>query len=261
AQPLVIRTNNTERIRVTATGNVGIGTANPTERLQVSDGNVAITNTDGTARELRLYEPSGAGTNFTAFRAQAQASDIIYTLPASDGSPGQVLTTDGNGQLSWSWNPGTIFVRKTANESVTNSTTPQADDHLYATLPANSIWEVEILLRTQSAGGDANNGGIQVQLNAPTGTSMQVYVEIKKGGSGGDLNHHWHYGWITAPNTSVGYNPIPGTTTQTGAVKLKGLVIVGSTGGTLQLYWAQNAANTNATTVYANSYMKLTRIQ
>jgi len=261
AQPLVIRTNNTERMRVTATGNVGIGTANPTERLQVSDGNVAITNTDGTARELRLYEPSGAGTNFTAFRAQAQASDIIYTLPASDGSPGQVLTTDGNGQLSWSWNPGTIFVRKTANESVTNSTTPQADDHLYATLPANSIWEVEILLRTQSAGGDANNGGIQVQLNAPTGTSMQVYVEIKKGGSGGDLNHHWHYGWITAPNTSVGYNPIPGTTTQTGAVKLKGLVIVGSTGGTLQLYWAQNAANTNATTVYANSYMKLTRIQ
>jgi hypothetical protein len=60
-------------MRITATGNVGIGTAAPTERLQVSDGNVAITNTDNTARQLRLYEPSGAGTNFTAFRAQAQA--------------------------------------------------------------------------------------------------------------------------------------------------------------------------------------------
>jgi hypothetical protein len=216
------------------------------------------------ASQLRLYEAQahGSGANYVALRAPTSLSaNTTYTLPASDGSPGQVLTTDGNGQLSWSWNAGgTIFVRKTANESVTNSTTPQADDHLYATLPANSIWEVEILLRTQSAGGDANNGGIQVQLNAPTGTSMQVYVEIKKGGSGSDLNHHWHYGWITAPNTSVGYNPIPGTT-PTGAVKLKGLVIIGSTGGTLQLYWAQNAANTNATTVYANSYMKLTRIQ
>jgi|GEM_PF-1627520 len=217
------------------------------------------------ASQLRFYEAQahGSGANYVALRAPTSLSaNTTYTLPASDGSPGQVLTTDGNGQLSWSWNSGgTIFVRKTANESVTNSTTPQADDHLYATLPANSIWEVEILLRTQSAGPDNSNGGIQVQLNAPTGTSMQVYVEIKKGGSGSDLNHHWHYGWITAPNTSVGYNPIPGTTTQTGAVKLKGLVIVGSTGGTLQLYWAQNAANGNATTVYANSYMRLTRMQ
>jgi hypothetical protein len=216
------------------------------------------------ASQLRFYEAQahGSGANYVALRAPTSLSaNTTYTLPASDGSPGQVLTTDGNGQLSWSWNSGgTIFVRKTANESVTN-TTLQADDHLYATLPANSIWEVEILLRTQSAGGDGNNGGIQVQLNAPTGTSMQVFVEIRKGGSGSDLSHHWHYGWITAPNTPVGYNPIPGTTTQTGAVKLKGLVIVGSTGGTLQLYWAQNAANTSATTVYANSYMKLTRIQ
>jgi hypothetical protein len=217
------------------------------------------------ASQLRFYEAQahGSGANYVALRAPTSLSaNTTYTLPASDGSPGQVLTTDGSGQLSWSWNSGgTIFVRKTSNESVTNSITPQADDHLYATLPANSIWEVEILLRTQSAGGDGNNGGIKVQLNAPTGTSMQVFVEIRKGGSGSDLSHHWHYGWITASNTPVGYDPIPGTTTQTGAVKLKGLVIVGSTGGTLQLYWAQNAANGNATTVYANSYMKLTRIQ
>jgi hypothetical protein len=105
AQPLVIRTNNTERMRVTATGNVGIGTAAPTERLQVSDGNVAITNTDNTARQLRLYEPSGAGTNFTAFQAQAQASDIIYTLPASLTPTSTVgagiLQTDASGNLSW----------------------------------------------------------------------------------------------------------------------------------------------------------------
>ncbi len=216
------------------------------------------------ASQLRFYEAQahGSGANYVALRAPTSLSaNTTYTLPASDGSPGQVLTTDGNGQLSWSWNSGgTIFVRKTADESVTNSTTPQADDHLYATLPANSIWEVEILLRTQSAGPDNSNGGIRVQLNAPTGSSMQVYVEIKKGGSGGDLANHWHYGWITASNTPVGYNPIPGPT-PVGAVKLKGLVIVGSTGGTLQLYWAQNTASTYATTVYANSYMRLTRIQ
>jgi hypothetical protein len=219
------------------------------------------------ASQLRFYEAQAhiSGANYVALQAPTSLSaNTTYTLPASDGSPGQVLTTDGNGQLSWNWiwgaGEGMIFVRKTANESVTNSTTPQADDHLYATLPANSIWEVEILLRTQSAGPDNSNGGIRVQLNAPTGTTLQVFVEIKKGGSGDNLLHDWYYGWISAPNTSVGYNPIPGPTPM-GAVKIKGWVIVGSTGGTLQLYWAQNTASTYATTVYANSYMRLTRMQ
>jgi hypothetical protein len=57
------------------------------------------------ASQLRLYEPSGAGTNFTAFRAQAQASDIIYTLPASltptSTVAAGILQTDASGNLSW----------------------------------------------------------------------------------------------------------------------------------------------------------------
>jgi hypothetical protein len=36
--PLAIRTDNTERMRITSTGNVGIGTTNPTVRLDVSGG-------------------------------------------------------------------------------------------------------------------------------------------------------------------------------------------------------------------------------
>jgi hypothetical protein len=74
--------------------------------VEIGNGNLSITNTDGTARELRLYEPSGSGSNYTAFRAQAQASDITYTLPAdlSAGtlvSGGRILQSDGSGTLSW----------------------------------------------------------------------------------------------------------------------------------------------------------------
>jgi hypothetical protein len=64
------------------------------------DVNFWLYNVDNTARQLRFYEPSGSGTNFSAFRAQPQGSDIIYTLPANLLSGG-LLQTDGSGNLSW----------------------------------------------------------------------------------------------------------------------------------------------------------------
>ncbi len=63
-------------------------------------GNVGLGGT-AIASELRFYEPSGSGTNYTAFKAQAQAGNVTYTLPSADGSSGQFLTTNGSGTLSW----------------------------------------------------------------------------------------------------------------------------------------------------------------
>lgn len=57
----------------------------------------------GTASgELRFLEPSGSGTNYTGFKAQAQASNVTYTLPAADGANTNVLSTNGAGALTWS---------------------------------------------------------------------------------------------------------------------------------------------------------------
>lgn len=83
------------------TRNVGIGIINPTHRLQISNGNAAITNNNNTAGEMRFYEPSSSGSNYTAIRSQAQSSNVTYTLPAADGSSGQILSTNGSGSLSW----------------------------------------------------------------------------------------------------------------------------------------------------------------
>ncbi|MFN5309859.1 MAG: hypothetical protein ACK5C0_10430 [Candidatus Kapaibacterium sp.] len=60
-----------------------------------------IVNNDNTAHELRIYEASGSGSNYTAFRAAAQTTNVTYTLPPGDGADGQTLTTNGSGQLSW----------------------------------------------------------------------------------------------------------------------------------------------------------------
>lgn len=62
--------------------------------------------------EFRFLEPSGSGTNYTGFKAQAQGANITYTLPSTVGGAGTVLTdAAGNGTLSWgSAGAGTVSV-------------------------------------------------------------------------------------------------------------------------------------------------------
>lgn len=59
AQDLVIRTSNTERMRVKSGGNVGIGTNNPQALLQVENG--AIMPDDGNASNRGIYFPANPG--------------------------------------------------------------------------------------------------------------------------------------------------------------------------------------------------------
>jgi len=101
AQPLVIKTTSLERMRVAADGKVGIGTNNPGQLLEVKGGNLLLSNA-GTAAEMRFAEPSLSGSNYTAFKAQAQGADITYTLPSSSPtSNGMVLSSTAAGVMSW----------------------------------------------------------------------------------------------------------------------------------------------------------------
>ena len=72
-----------------ATKKIGIGTATPGQKLTV----------DGT---FGILEGGASPTHHTIFQGVAQAADITYSLPADDGTAGQVLTSDGTGVLSWS---------------------------------------------------------------------------------------------------------------------------------------------------------------
>jgi hypothetical protein len=53
-------------------------------------------------RELRLQEAAINGQDYVGLRAPSNVpNSIVWTLPATDGTPGQVLSTDGNGNLRW----------------------------------------------------------------------------------------------------------------------------------------------------------------
>ena len=53
-------------------------------------------------KEIRFRETTANGTNYVALKAPASVSaDLTFTLPATDGTAGQVLTTNGSGVLSF----------------------------------------------------------------------------------------------------------------------------------------------------------------
>ena len=66
-------------------------------------GNLELANIDNNAVELRWLEPSGAGNNFTSFKAQVQTTDIVLQLPAIAPQINQVLTAGPSvaNQLEW----------------------------------------------------------------------------------------------------------------------------------------------------------------
>ena len=78
-------TGSTAHVTITSAGNAGFGTTSPGSKLDVK----------GT---LRL---SGSLSGYVGLAPAASAGSTTYTLPSSDGTSGQVLSTNGSGTLSW----------------------------------------------------------------------------------------------------------------------------------------------------------------
>jgi len=78
-QPLVVRTNNAERRRVDAAGNVGIGTNNPTAKLNV-DGTVKLQNLAAGTTELDVLVLAADGSVFKRTIASTAFENAIRAI-------------------------------------------------------------------------------------------------------------------------------------------------------------------------------------
>ena len=114
---------------------------------------LAIANNDNTARELRLLEPSGSGVNYSAFKAQAQAGDLVYTLPnAAPTGALQVLQVQAvagnNATLSWATiGGGAILFARTgviANAGNTSYNVQASDDIVGVDMSAGTNFTVNL---------------------------------------------------------------------------------------------------------------------
>lgn len=134
-----------------------------------------------------------------------------------------------------------LFARKTADETVNNSTTLQDDNHLGKLCTLSTSYEVELLLIYNSGA----TPDFKINFTGPAGSSF-TWVAISTLG-------------ISIPKTLASSLALDGTGADA-SVLVKGLFIMSTTAGGLQLQWAQNTANASDTIVRTGSYMRLRKV-
>jgi hypothetical protein len=168
-------------LSTTATGTV----LTLTDSASTSTVNLIIDN----QKEIRFRETTANGTNYIALKAPASLSvDLTFTLPATDGTNGQVLTTNGSGVLSfatpasgiaWQSSVKTSGFTATAGEGYFCNTTSSA---FTVTLPASPTAGQQIALVDYAGTFDTNALTINPNSNKiEGGTGNQLLTGEREG--------------------------------------------------------------------------------
>lgn len=140
---------------------------------------------------------------------------------------------------------------KTVTESVTSSTTLQADDVLTCAVIANAVYTVEMLLIY-----DADTAGdLKFQFTGPSGAGLQASVNFLGSGAATSSDDQFQQMNIAAVFTCGGL----GAGTRA-VVLVKGLLTISTTAGNFALTWAQGTSSGTATNIFASSYLLLRQV-
>jgi hypothetical protein len=154
-----------------------------------------------------------------------------------------------NGSVWALWDPNTTWISKSANETVTNSTSIQNDNDFAFTVASGAFYTLEGYLVVDGAVG----GDLKMDFTLPAGATMHW---TNFGNNTGGVTQYN----IATQAASVARAVSGNGGTASASLQPKGYVNIGGTAGTLQFRWAQNTLSGTASTIYASSWMKLTRI-
>jgi hypothetical protein len=185
------------------------------------------------------------------------------------GSGGQVqaIYTDATGRLDFTGHPvsfdagqlqvsgrpvaATLYARKTVDEHVTNWAQLQQDNQLFLNLAPNAIYTFTAFLNWSSDLA----ADLKIGWRIPAGATI-VWTPDSLGTTA--------TGTTGSPKKSVaGPEAVSLGGVGTGvklAATATGIVRTGTTAGDMHLLWAQNATHPSTSTLYADSYLQLTRV-
>lgn len=151
------------------------------------------------------------------------------------------LSATGIGQVQ--------LVRKTADETVTNSITLQNDNHLFVPVVANAAYAFDLFLVMIASNN--NSQDFKYGFTFPAGSTIRYaslgLANSLASGSAGTLE------------AQADANPATfGASTSPTHAMVRGTLVTAANAGTLQFQWAQFVANNN-TTLGINSWMRSER--
>ena len=128
---------------------------------------------------------NGSSSGYTALDAPATAGSNTLVLPANNGTAGQVLSTDGNGNLTWVDNSAAAryfysWIDSGSNKAVTSNTITKVqydsvrqshsafsttDDKFTATADDAGAWMIISQISFYTDGNDGNNCFVKIYKN------------------------------------------------------------------------------------------------
>ena len=142
-------------------------------------------------KEIRFRETTANGTNYVALKAPASvSSDLTFTLPATDGTTGQAIITNGSGVLSfttlsadgtadWDTTVKTSGFTATANKGYFCNTTSAG---FTVTLPATPSAGDEVIILDYAGTFDTNSLVISPNGNKIEGGTSNLQLTVEREG-------------------------------------------------------------------------------
>lgn len=192
----------------------------------------------------------------TPFATAAARASAVSSPPSGMVSTrtdvGIVEAYDGAVHQPVAYYPGWLYVRKTADQSVTSSTSLVDDNQLLLSVAANAVYELRMLIiYTAASAGDLN-----MTFTGPASATLDWNVGGLSGTSGTSPDGVTWWG----ANTIGGNDSVNGGGATNMAARPYGILITAGTAGTFKFRWAQAASSGTATTVKTGSVMILQRV-
>lgn len=208
-----------------------------------------------TTVDLASYMPKAGGT----FTGDIVVPDEAYDATAWNGSlevPTKNAIRDKIESLSLGGAVGDLadfqFVRKTADETVTSSTTQQNDDHLVQAIGASQTWTFRAVLFVTST---SDAGDIDLSVTVPTAASVRFGV-LGLAGSATTTIGDVRSAQTSTSGGTLGFGTINGTV----MIIVEGIVVNSTNAGDVTFRFAQAASNVAGVTLEDNSYATFQRV-
>jgi len=215
--------------------------------------NMTVTNGGGTVVDARVWGNLAGPlfTNSTALPPSTMPNGTMW-VERDTNRLGVLL----NSTYCYLYNSATLDIQeiiKTADETVTSSTTLQNDNQLLLPYQPNATYIFRCWVDYE--GANVGTGDLKWNWSGLTsGTNLRYtanYMSLT-GTFSPTIGAAVNLGSSTlAAGTNGSGNPV--------GFEMVGSLSTGSTGGTLQLQWAQNTSNATGTIVHAQSFLRLER--